>query len=195
MKWYEIEYSGGGSSKSIIGQANVNLDEVLNTFDPKFIKIENISYYSKLSEKYELFEKWDSKWENEMWINTSRIISIRKIKGDLLSHASIGEWTAFLDKTPFSIIVSKQFADSNRSEFENTFLNSIEQLISENSNHFNFYGSPRMIEQELLSQNEFIITQYGNVVIRKKVNGNIGNEILAELIDYFSKSNQEKEDD
>ena len=42
MKWYDIEYSGGKSSKNVTGQSDLDLDEVLNTTDPpKFIKIEN----------------------------------------------------------------------------------------------------------------------------------------------------------
>jgi len=188
MKWYDVEYSGGKSSTSMTGQSALNLDEVLNTPDPpKFIKLENISYRSKLSERYELYEKWDSKWENEIWINTSSIISIRTIKDDLTSNPSVGEWNAFSDKTGFSIMISKRLVDTMGNDQYREFQNDIDKLIREKAPQYNFMGGAKINVQELLDENEFIITQFGNTMIRKKVAGKVAEEIMEYLKNHFSK--------
>jgi len=196
MKWYDIEYSGGKSSKNITGQSSLDLDKILNTPDPpKFIKIENISYYSELSKKYELYEKWDSKWENEIWVNTASIISIRKIKDNLHSNPSIGEWNAFSDKVGFSIILSKKFVDSMGDEYENYFLKKINQLTNEKTKHLTFAGNININIQELLDENEFIVNQFGNTIIRKKEDGEISSGIIKVLTSHFSMFNQTKDDE
>lgn len=198
MKWFEIEYSGGGNSKRINGQTEMNLDEVLNTANPpKFIKVHNIAYNSKITNKYELFDKWDSKWSNEMWINTDSIIAIRANSDDLLTSTSTGEWNAFSERNPLTILISKQLADDNRKEYEDVFLKAIDELAAKAGNTA-FYGKEiQVFEQQLLPPNEFIIVQYGREVLRKTVTGDIKLSIIAHVQDYlaqFAKEPKESEE-
>jgi len=196
MKWYDIEYSGGKSSKNVTGQSALDLDEVLNTTDPpKFIKIQNMSYYSKLSEQYELFEKWDSKWENEIWINTSSIISIRKVKDNLHGHSSTGEWNAFTNKIGASLIISKKLVDSLTDKYESVFLEKVHELTRKKYKQLAYLGQLKINTQELLDENEFIFHQHGNIVIRKKVEGDVSTGIINELDKYFSQFNQSTEEE
>lgn len=195
MKWYDVEYSGGKSSKNITGQSNLNLDELLNMPEPpKFIKIENVSYYSKLSKKYELFDNWDSKWENEIWINTSSIISIRKIKDNLYSNPSEGEWNAFSDKFGFSIILSKKFTESLGLNYSEAFLTELKDIVEKKSK-LAIYGNIKITVQSLLPENELIIHQFGNVVLRKKVHGDIKSGIRNEIEKYLSKFSKDIEEE
>jgi hypothetical protein len=191
MNWYSIEYRGDKSSTSVIGQTDESLEELLNSNSkPFFIKVTNVSYLSKISKKYELYEKWNSKWDNTIWVNTESVISIRRIKMNLLDKESTGEWNAFSDNRPFSLIISQQLLAEKGQDFVSQFKESLNSILLDKANYLSVLGEVTLIESNLLLKNEYIITQYGNVLKRGITTSDFKAEVL-EIIDLHYTKQQD----
>ena len=196
MKWYDVEYAGGKSSSSFVGQTDDDLNQLLNNPNPpKFIRLQNISYRSKLSGRYELYDKWDSKFENEVLINTSSIIAARRLKDDLPANPITGEWNAFSDKVGLSIVIANAYADSLGRDAFDHFRQQVNKLVAEKAKHFLTNGPLLINIQELLPIDEFIVNQYGTTILRKKVEGDLAAEVMQFLNNRFAVSNTSDADE
>ena len=113
------------------------------------------------------------------------------MKSGLLSIPAVGEWNAFSNQTQCSILVSKQFVDSLGDKYEEVFEKDVCDILNKYATHLVFAENFKINTQELLEQNEFIVNQFGNTIIRKKVEGDISSGIIKELKYYFQKLNQD----
>ncbi len=197
MYWYRIDYTSGGPIESATGTYNVNLDAVINSDAcPKFIKLENHSYYSKLSGKYELFDKWDSKYANEILIRTDTIVSVRKLEPELLDRKHGGEWDAISQRDAFCIMVSPDFLSVNKEVIQDELLPELQALLEESGSRLaHSSGGIKCKAQTLLNDDEYVITSFGEIILRRKTNKDLLNAILSDTELYLEANPSNKEDE
>jgi len=192
MNWYEVEYLGGKSKSDIKGTYAGDLEEVLlSNNPPRFIKLENVSYFSRISYKFELYERWHSEWSNEILIKTASIISVRPIKGDLLTEKYRGEIHAPSKDTSIGIMISSAFADAYRSAVEEILKPKIEELFSEAGPHFGPSRGSFVVELDLLKADEFMIKSFGRKVKRQSNPDQLVQEIIEEVQKIFPRHMEE----
>lgn len=192
MNWYEVEYSGGKSKSDIKGTFEGDLEEVLlSNNPPRFIKLKNVSYFSRISYKFELYEKWHSEWSNEILIKTASIITVRPIKGDLLTEKYRGEIHAPSKDSSIGIMISSAFADSHRELVEETLKPQIEELLSNMSPHIGPSRGNLVVELDLLKHDEFILKSFGRKVKRKVNPDTLVQELIQEVQKLFPHHREE----
>ena len=187
----KIEY---GKGESIIGCISFDLEEKIENGDlPKFIKLDKVSYYSNLTSKYELFEEWDSKWENIAFINSNSIHAIRKVKSNLLGNSSSGEFNALKQTDPLTIILSTKLVQKNKTVSEQIF-SAIKEISLQLPISYYLNGS-KIISQDLLQENEFVIASMGAIVTKQVSTLNLVEDIKQELIRFNKKFQPNNEDE
>jgi len=186
MNWYDIEYSTGRSSKSVMGSSGEDIELILNSPNiPKFIKLENVCYFSKITNKYELFDKWDSKWTNEIIIKAETIVSVRKIKINLLKDYSIGEIHIASESEPLTLVISDNYLAANKSSIDSSLSPAIDEIVKKGEALLGIMKYPiKIVGQPLVKENEFLLVSFGNIVFRKQNARDLPKAILKGVKEY-----------
>ena len=180
--WYEVEYSGGKSAQTLVGVCEEGVEEkLLNPEVPKFIQVKQVVYFSKITQKYELYPEWNSKWSDEILINTENIITIRKLNPESnileMEEGFKGEFNAVSEKEVVSIALSSTVYD----ESKEAVFGKITALIKEKELKVMVSKEGLITSQSLLKDQEFMLSSFGEVIVRKEVKGDVIEEVLGEV--------------
>lgn len=190
MIWYEIEYINSKNTTTIIETYNTDLENILNLDNlPRFIKIENYSYYSELTNKYELYKNWDSKSSNEIIINTINIITIKKLNGNLLIDKTKGEINSYFKSDPLNIIFSTDFFNENYVKIKNELLPKLIE-ISKLDHQIRYNNLPFKINDlDIIPKNHVIIISFGECIIKRESENDLISDILIWFSEYCNRFN------
>jgi hypothetical protein len=183
MTWYEIEYINSQGTSSIKGTHETDLEDILSQDNlPRFIKIENYVYYSELTNKYELYSNWDSKSSNEILINTLNIITVKRLKGNLLTDQIKGEINSYFKSDPLNIIISTTFYKENSARIQNELLPKLKD-ISKLDHQLRYNNLPfKVNDLEIIPNNQVIINSYGECIIKRESK----NDLISDVLIWFS---------
>jgi hypothetical protein len=190
MTWYEIEYINSKGTTSITGTYKTDLEALLILDNlPRFLKIENYSYYSELTNKYELYSNWDSKSSNEIIINTLNIITVKRLNGNLLSDKIKGEINSYFKSDPLNIIISTDFYKENTARIQNELLPKLKE-ISKLDHQLRYNNlSFKINDLKIIPNNQVIIISFGEYIIKRESKSDLISDILIWFSEYCNRFN------